>query len=242
MTETPQLLIVDDDEDILSLVTKFFRKHSHSVTVVTDGVEMFKALERNTFDLVILDVMLKGEDGFSLCRRLRTASNIPVIILTAMGDHTDRIVGLEIGADDYLVKPFNARELLARVKAVLRRVSEAKSDSKTLSTETRPILSFAKWLLDVAKRELRSADNILIPLSGGEFDLLLAFVEHPQRVLSREQLLDWTGGIAHEAYDRSIDTQVSRLRRKLEPDAKSPLIIKTVRNGGYMFTPTVQHG
>jgi len=242
MTDTPQLLIVDDDEDILSLLTKFFRKHSYSVTVVADGTAMFKALERTSFDLVILDVMLKGEDGFSLCRRLRTTSRIPVIILTAMGDPTDRVVGLEIGADDYLIKPFNARELLARVKAVLRRTTETQSNPKSLSTDMRPVLSFAKWRLDVARRELRSADNVLIPLSGGEFDLLLAFVEHPERVLSREQLLDWTGGQAHDAYDRSIDTQVSRLRRKLEPDGKSPLIIQTVRNGGYIFTCKVERG
>jgi two-component system OmpR family response regulator len=242
MSEMPQLLIVDDDEEILSLLTKFFSQHYHSVTVAVDGAEMFEALENHAFDLIILDIMLKGEDGFSLCRRLRLVSKIPVIILTAMGDPTDRIVGLEIGADDYLTKPFNARELLARVKAVLRRTSEAQADPKPLSTETRPVLSFGKWRLDVAKRELRSATNVLIPLSGGEFDLLLAFVEHPQHVLSREQLLDWTGGINHDAYDRSIDTQVSRLRRKLETDAKTPEIIRTVRNGGYMLTTAVQRG
>lgn len=238
----PQLLIVDDDEEILSLLTKFFSQYNYSVMAVVDGVEMFKTLENNTFDLIILDVMLKSEDGFSLCRRLRLSSKIPIIILTAMGDPTDRVVGLEIGADDYLTKPFNARELLARVKAVLRRTSETQASAKTLSTETRPVLSFGKWRLDVATRELRSATNVLIPLSGGEFDLLLAFVEHPQHVLSREQLLDWTGGITHDAYDRSIDTQVSRLRRKLETDAKAPEIIRTVRNGGYMLTTAVQRG
>lgn len=238
MGNMSKLLIVDDDEEILSLLTKFFDQHSHSVTVATDGLSMFKAIEKDAFDLIILDVMLKGEDGFSLCRRLRLASKIPVIILTAMGDFTDRIVGLEIGADDYLTKPFNARELLARVKAVLRRT--AIPDEAVLSTETRPILAFGEWRLDVAKRELRSATNILIPLSGGEFDLLLAFVEHPQRVLSREQLLDWTGGSTADAYDRSIDTQVSRLRRKLEVDAKKAEIIRTIRNGGYMFMAEVR--
>lgn len=242
MTEMPQLLIVDDDEEILSLLTKFFSQHHHSVTVAVDGAEMFKALEKSTFDLIILDIMLKGEDGFSLCRRLRMVSKIPVIILTAMGDPTDRIVGLEIGADDYLTKPFNARELLARVKAVLRRTSEAQTSPESFSTETRPVLYFGTWRLDVAKRELRSYTNVLIPLSGGEFDLLLAFVEHPQHVLSREQLLDWTGGITHDAYDRSIDTQVSRLRRKLETDTKTPEIIRTVRNGGYILTTTVRRG
>jgi two-component system OmpR family response regulator len=184
--------------------------------------------------------MLQGEDGFSLCRRLRAVSKVPVIMLTAMADHTDRIVGLEIGADDYLVKPFDARELLARVKAVLRRTTEA--PAAPISTETRPILTFAGWRLDVARRELRSADNMLMILSGGEFDLLLAFAEHPQRVLTRDRLLDLARGISHAAYDRSIDVQVSRLRRKLELDAKSPSVIRTVRNGGYIFTPTVLRG
>jgi two-component system OmpR family response regulator len=157
-----------------------------------------------------------------------------------MADHTDRIVGLEIGADDYLVKPFDARELLARVKAVLRRTTEA--PLAPTGTETRPILTFAGWRLDVARRELRSADNTLMILSGGEFDLLLAFAEHPQRVLTRDQLLDLARGISHAAYDRSIDVLVSRLRRKLELDTRSPSVIRTVRNGGYIFTPAVVRG
>jgi two-component system OmpR family response regulator len=234
----PHILVVDDEEDILGLLTEFFRKHGHSVTAATSGTAMFAALERESIDLVVLDIMLPDEDGFSLCRRLRASSRVPVIMLTAMADHTDRIVGLELGADDYLVKPFDARELLARVKAVLRRVSERAAGPT--STETRPVLIFADWRLDVARRELRSADNTLMFLSGAEFDLLLAFAEHPQRVLTRDQLLDLARGVAHAAYDRSIDVQVSRLRRKLEVDAKSPSLIRTVRNGGYMFTPTVR--
>src|ERR1700719_732550 len=237
MTAMPHILVVDDDEDILSLLTAFFRKHAHPVTVAVDGTAMFEALEAHRIDLVILDVMLQGEDGFSLCRRLRAASKVPVIMLTAMGDHTDRIVGLEIGADDYLVKPFDARELLARVKAVLRRTTEA--PAAPTSTEVRPVLTFAEWRLDVARRELRSADNTLMILSGSEFDLLLAFVEHPQRVLTRDQLLDLARGPAHAAYDRSIDTLVSRLRHKLEADPKSPSVIRTVRNGGYVFEAKV---
>src|SRR6266478_9723449 len=200
MTSVPHLLIVDDDEDILSLLTKFFRKHSHTVTVVTGGAAMFTALEQHSVDLVILDLMLQGEDGLSLCRRLRTTSHVPVIMLTAMGDHTDRVVGLEVGADDYLTKPFDQRELLARVKAVLRRTTE-KAAAPTRS-ETRPVLRFADWSLDVARRELRSADNTLVLLSGGEFDLLLAFAEHPQRVLTRDQLIDFARGSAHAAYHR----------------------------------------
>lgn len=236
----PHLLVVDDDEDILSLLAGFFEKHAHLVTIASGGAEMFEALETSTIDLVILDVMLKGEDGFSLCRRLRAMSTVPVIMLTAMGEHTDRIVGLEIGADDYLVKPFDARELLARVKAVLRRTAETATTGN--ASETRPMLRFAGWRLDIARRELRSDDNTLMFLSAGEFDLLLAFVEHPQRVLTRDQLLDLARGASHAAYDRSIDVQISRLRRKLEPDAGSPSIIRTVRNSGYIFTPKVVRG
>lgn len=240
MTAVPHLLIVDDDEDILSLLTKFFRKHSHAVTVVTGGAAMFTALEQHSIDLVILDLMLQGEDGLSLCRRLRTTSHVPVIMLTAMGDHTDRVVGLEVGADDYLTKPFDQRELLARVKAVLRRT--AAGGTIATSADTRPALCFADWRLDVTRRELRSANNTLVVLSGGEFDLLLAFAEHPQRVLTRDQLLDQSRGAAHAAYDRSIDVQVSRLRHKLEADPKNPALIRTVRNGGYIFLPRVTRG
>ncbi len=236
----PHILVVDDDADILSLLTSFFTKHAYPVTAVADGAGMFQALEAQTIDLVVLDIMLQGEDGFSLCRRLREGSKVPVIMLTAMADHTDRIVGLEVGADDYVVKPFDPRELLARVKAVLRRTIAL--SPAPVSAETRPVLTFAGWRLDVARRELRSADNTLMLLSGGEFDLLLAFAEHPQRVLTRDQLLDLARGALHAAYDRSIDVQVSRLRRKLEVDAKNPAIIRTVRNGGYIFTPAVQRG
>jgi two-component system OmpR family response regulator len=237
MTPVPHLLIVDDDEDILSLLTKFFRKHSHEVTVAADGAAMFAALEEHPINLIILDLMLQGEDGFSLCRRLRAASHVPVIMLTAMADQTDRIVGLEIGADDYLTKPFDARELLARVKAVLRRT--ALNGAPATSAATRPALCFGDWRLDVTRRELRSANNTLVVLSGGEFDLLLAFAEHSQRVLTRDQLLDLSRGVSHGAFDRSIDVQVSRLRYKLETDPKNPTLIRTVRNGGYIFAAKV---
>jgi len=240
MSSMPHLLLVDDDEDLLSLLTNFFRKHAHTVSTASDGPTMFAVLEKHPIDLVILDVMLKDEDGFSLCRRLRAASSVPVIMLTAMADHTDRVVGLEIGADDYLTKPFDQRELLARVKAVLRRTAETVARPKR--SETRPVLCFAGWRLDVARGELRSADNALVLLSGGEFDLLLAFAEHPRRVLTRDQLIDLARGSAHVAHDRSIDVQVSRLRYKLEADPKAPSLIRTVRNGGYIFETEVARG
>ncbi|OAJ66329.1 response regulator [Gluconobacter cerinus] len=238
MTVMPHLLIVDDDKEILSLLTRFLGRHSYTVSVAEDGPAMFSILGKEKIDLVILDIMLRNEDGFSLCRRLRTSSSIPVIMLSAMAEHTDRVVGLEIGADDYLTKPFDQRELLARVKAVLRRTADRVEGAPL--AEGRPVLSFAGWRLDVARRELRSEDNALVLLSGGEFELLLAFAEHPQRVLTRDQLLDLARGRNHTAYDRSIDVQISRLRHKLEEDPKNPAVIRTVRNGGYLFSPEVK--
>nr|WP_298796636.1 response regulator [uncultured Acetobacter sp.] len=236
MTAMHNLLIVDDDKDILDLLTGFLRKHGYSVSVAEGGQDMFAALENEAIDLVILDIMLRKEDGFSLCQKLRNTSNLPVIMLSAMADHTDRVVGLEIGADDYLTKPFDQRELLARVKAVLRRTRNQVAGPESSG---RPVLRFGSWRLDVTRRELWSANQSLVLLSGGEFELLLAFVEHPQRVLTREQLMDFARGPSHAAYDRSIDVQVSRLRHKLEEDPKNPEIIRTVRNGGYMFASAV---
>jgi two-component system, OmpR family, response regulator len=236
MTAMSNILIVDDDDDIRSLLTDFFQRHAHRVTVAKDGTEMFAALAEQTVDIVILDLMLPGEDGFGLCQKLRSKSRVPVIMLTAMTDHTDRVVGLEIGADDYVTKPFDQRELLARVKAVLRRTGEALPARS--SDKTRPKLYFGRWCLDVARRELLADDDTLVFLTSGEFDLLLAFVESPQRVLTRDQLLDARGlSAAYDApFDRTIDVQVSRLRRKLEDDPQNPSIIRTIRNGGYMFT------
>ncbi|WP_173578607.1 response regulator [Acetobacter fallax] len=230
------LLVVDDDRDILDLLTGFLQKHGYNVSVAEGGQDMFAALECESIDLVILDIMLRNEDGFSLCKRLRSTSNIPVIMLSAMADHTDRVVGLEIGADDYLTKQFDQRELLARVKSVLRRVRDQGVHPDEVA---RLVLCFGSWRLDVTRRELRSANQSLVLLSGGEFELLLAFVEHPRRVLTRDQLMDLARGPSHTAYDRSIDVQVSRLRHKLEDDPKNPDIIRTIRNGGYMFTPAV---
>lgn len=240
MTYMPHILVVDDEEDIQSLLTDFFCKHGHKVSVAANGEGLFNKINLESIDIVILDVMLQGEDGFSLCRQLRAKSKIPVIMLTAAADHVDRIVGLEVGADDYLVKPFDARELLARVKAVLRRTTQ--TDAAMIGTATRPVLSFADWRFDIARRELRSSDNTLTILSSNEFELLLAFAEHPNRVLTRDQLLDLARGSSHEVFDRSIDVQVARLRRKLDTDANVESLIRTVRGGGYMFTPMVRRG
>jgi two-component system OmpR family response regulator len=237
MTPMPRLLFVDDDEDILDLMTRFFSQRHFTVATAKDGAAMFVLLQQQSFDLVVLDVMLPHEDGLSLCRRLRAASQIPLIMLNAVCEFTDRIIGLEMGADDYLGKPFHERELLARIKAVLRRSCQPRLPD---AYEVRPAITFAGWRLDLSRRELRSSENMMVPLSGGEFDLLLAFVEHPQRVLTRDQLLNLARGQGCDSFDRSIDVQVSRLRRKIDADPEAPSLILTVRNGGYLFAPAVQ--
>ncbi|QCO14947.1 response regulator [Azospirillum brasilense] len=238
MDRTPHLLVVDDDREIRTLLSQFLTRHGFRVTGAKDGVEMMRTLDTARVDLIVLDLMMPGEDGLSLCRRLRATpetAQTPVIMLTAMGEETDRIVGLEMGADDYLAKPFSPRELLARVKAVLRRASGPPVAGGAVGKT----LGFEGWTLDLAKRELRSPDGVLVQLSAGEYDLLVAFVEHPQRVLTRDQLLDLARGRSAVPFDRSIDVQVSRLRRKIEPDPADPTMIKTVRGGGYLFTPAV---
>lgn len=232
------VLVVDDDLEIRDLLGRFLTKHGYRITAVRGGKEMLRALGDWDIDLVILDLMLPGEDGLSLCRDLRAKSQIPVIMLTILGEETDRIIGLEMGADDYLPKPFNPRELLARMKAVLRRAQF--SPAKPV-TDGRKILGFAGWKLDLGLRRLKSPKGLIVDLSAGEFDLLVAFAERPQRVLSRDQLLDLTHGRAEAPFDRSIDMQVSRLRGRLENNPKEPELIKTVRGGGYVFTADVTY-
>ncbi len=238
MDPSPHVLIVDDDREIRDLLARFLDKHGLRVTTAADGRDMHRVLDDSRIDLIVLDLMLPGEDGLSLCRNLRAKSRIPIIMLTAMGEETDRIVGLEMGADDYLAKPFNPRELLARIKAVLRRAEHTPS---TAPVDGGTVLEFAGWTLDLERRELQRADGVMVPLSGGEFELLAAFATHPGRVLSRDQLLDLARGREAQPFDRSIDVQVSRLRRKIEAEPQNPTLIKTVRNGGYNFTPTVRH-
>lgn len=244
-TETPHLLVVDDDAEIRDLLDRFLTKHGFTVSTAADGPAMRARMAETTPDLVILDLMLPGEDGLSLCRELRgTGDRTPIIMLTAMGEDVDRIVGLEMGADDYLPKPFNPRELVARVKAVLRRAEPLANG--TSSTETAEpasdapaVYRFAGFTLDPATRACHGPDGAEVELSAGEFDMLMAFLDHPRRVLSRDQLLDLARGRQAMPFDRSVDIQVSRLRRKIEPDPKNPTLIKTVRGGGYLFTPEV---
>lgn len=235
MSATPHLLIVDDDRELRQLLPQYLSGHGFRVDAVADGKAMSRILETGRFDLIVLDLMLPGEDGLALCRRLRASSRLPVIMLTALAEETDRIVGLEMGADDYVVKPFSPRELLARIKAVLRRTTDL-TDRPERDGHT---LVFEGWKLDLARRELHSPEGVLMPLTGGEFDLLAAFAEHPRRVLSRDQLQDLTRGRSASAYDRSVDVQLSRLRRKIEADPNDPVLIKTVRGGGYLFAAQV---
>ncbi len=236
MSRTPHILIVDDDREIRDLLSRFLKKHELRIDTAANGREMMQLLSEGRFDLIVLDLMMPGEDGLTLCRKVRGTSRIPIIMLTALGEETDRIIGLEMGADDYLAKPFNPRELLARIKAVLRRSDGAAGSDGDLEQK---VLSFAEWTLDMTKRELRSPDDVLVPLTAGEYDLLVAFVEHPNRVLTRDQLLDLAKGRTAIPFDRSIDVQLSRLRRKIEIDPKAPEIIKTVRGGGYILAAEV---
>jgi len=230
MENSGHILVVDDDPEIRELLAHFLSQHGYSTATAADGIAMDKAMAEQAADLVVLDLMLPGEDGLSLCRRLRSDSNLPIIMLTAVSEDTDRIVGLEMGADDYLVKPFNPRELLARIKAVLRRSSTDSEGSKAM------VLAFDGWQLDLGRRELKRDDGTLVPLSTGEFDLLAVLAENAQQVMSRDELMDRTRGRESGPFDRSIDVQLSRLRRKIERDPKSPQVIKTIRSGGYMFS------
>ncbi len=230
-----RILIVDDDPGIRDVISEFLGRHGYRVSEASDARGMEIALQRGPVDLVVLDVMMPGEDGLSICRRLAGQPGGPgIVMLSAMGEDTDRIVGLELGADDYLPKPCNPRELLARVRAVLRRKQEPKGDNDQVGAAC----EFAGWRLDLVRRELRSAQGVIVNLSSGEFSLLRAFVERPQRVLTRDQLLDMARGPDTEAYDRAIDVQISRLRKKLD-DGSGNEIIRTIRNEGYMFSPKV---
>ena len=233
---SPHILVVDDHSEIRDLLKRFLEQHGMRVSCARDGKEMKRLLDEREFDLLVLDLMMPGEDGLTLCHELRVKSRLPIIMLTAMGEETDRIIGLEMGADDYLAKPFNPRELLARIKAVMRRTQvESQPVPETLTRDLR----FDRWLLDINRRELVDEEGVGMSLSTAEFDLLKVFLERPQRVLSRDQLLDLARGREAVAFDRAIDTLVSRLRRKLERDPKNPELIKTIWGGGYLFAADV---
>jgi two-component system OmpR family response regulator len=240
MDRPDHILIVDDDADIRSLLTRYLEKNGLRATAVGDGRAMWQALDRGAFDLVVLDLMLPGDDGLTLCRTLRSKSDIPIVMLTARGDETDRIVGLEMGADDYLPKPFSARELLARIKVILRR---ARSLPPNLQPRDEHLMRFAGWTLDTARRQLISPAGVETPIGGAEYKLLRVFLDHPNRVLDRDQLLDLSQGREAEPLDRSIDVQVSRLRHRLGDDPRSPQLIKTVRGEGYVLSvPVAKEG
>jgi len=237
MENPDHVLIVDDDAEIRSLLGDYLRRNGLRATAVADGKAMWALLETERIDLVVLDLMLPGDDGLTLCRNLRARSELPVIMLTARGEETDRIVGLEMGADDYVPKPFSPRELLARIKGVLRR---ARSLPRNLQPDAARRLRFAGWVLDTAARNLLSPAGVVVALSGAEFRLLRVFLGHPNRVLNRDQLLDLTRGREADPFDRSIDVQVSRLRHRLGDEPKEPTLIKTVRGEGYVLASEVE--
>jgi len=229
---SPHILIVEDARDIREPLARYLREHGYRATAAADAAAARKIMRGAAIDLVVLDIMMPGEDGLSLCRSIRESSQIPVILLTARGEEVDRIIGLEMGADDYIPKPFSPRELIARIAAVLRRTQALPPRQKPPESER---IRFGDWTLDTGQRELIGADGMATPLSSGEFRLLTALLERPKMALSRNQLLDLTKGREAELFDRSIDNHVSRLRKKIEPDPKNPRYIKTVWGGGYMF-------
>ncbi|NQD93939.1 response regulator [Pseudomonas sp. CrR25] len=240
MDHVDHILVVDDDREIRELVGNYLKKNGLRVSLAADGRQMRTFLDGNVVDLIVLDIMMPGDDGLRLCRELRVGRHkaTPVLMLTARNEETDRIIGLEMGADDYLTKPFSARELLARINAVLRRTRMLPPNLQI--SESSRLIGFGHWRLDTSARHLLDTEGTMIALSGAEYRLLRVFLDHPQRVLSREQLLNLTQGREADVFDRSIDLLVSRLRQRLQDDAREPAFIKTVRNEGYVFSLPVQ--
>jgi two-component system OmpR family response regulator len=238
MEQNPHILVVDDDREIRELLARFLEKNQMRVTGVRDGREARRAWLNGHYQLVVLDLMLPGESGLDLARWMRTQSGIPIVMLTAMGEETDRVIGLELGADDYVPKPFSPRELLARIRAILRRAGD-RADHRQVATAVKQY-RFSGWTLEPAHRRLLNTEGTEISLTGGEFDLLLALVDRANRVLTRDMLLDLLRGRQAGPFDRAIDVAVSRLRRKLEDDGHRAQLIKTVRGGGYVLATTVE--
>lgn len=237
MSEKPHLLLVDDERSIREPLAQYLLRNGFRVTAVENAAEARTRLAANAIDLVILDIMMRGEDGLSLCRHIRENGDLPVILLTAKSEETDRIVGLEMGADDYVLKPFSPRELVARIKVIFRRVA---AGGQRQHAPEGASYAFAGWVLKTAERTLVDSDGVSLPLSTSEYNLMLAFATRPNQVLSRDQLLDITQGREANAFDRAIDNQISRLRKKIEADPKNPLLIKTVWGGGYTLGAEVR--
>jgi two-component system OmpR family response regulator len=247
MSEPLHVLVVDDEPRIRTMLRRYLVGEGLRVSDAADGASMRGVLERDAIDLVLLDLMMPGEDGLALARYIRQRSEIPIIMLTGKGDLIDRVVGLEAGADDYIAKPFELREVLARIRTVMRRAAPrsapaAPERSPSTDVDANAILVFQGWRLDSIRRELKQPSGEPVNLTAGEFELLRVFANHPNRVLSRTQLMDLVKGREWAAYDRAVDTQVGRLRKKLEPDPSNPALIKTVRGGGYVFATSVTLG
>ena len=233
------ILLVDDDAEIAELLSNYLGKFDISCVAVQDGVAMRAALQSHHFDVILLDLMLPGEDGLSLLRQLRRHATTPVIMLTARGEFADKILGLESGADDYLIKPIDARELVARIQSVSRRAHTSARKTQEINDSKATEIRFDAWVLNLPARQLCSPDKLIIPLSNAEFRLLLAFIKRPGQILSRDQLIDFAHNKSTEVFDRSIDLLVSRLRQKLGDDSRNPSLLKTIRGEGYLFNANV---
>jgi DNA-binding response OmpR family regulator len=247
MSEPLHVLVVDDDPRIRTMLRRYLVEEGFKVSDAAEGSAMRAVLEREEIHLVLLDLMMPGEDGLSLARHIRQRSEIPVIMLTGKGDLIDRVVGLETGADDYITKPFELREVLARIRTVMRRAGPRSAPrppgaASASDRDAGGILVFQGWRLDLVRRELKQPTGELVSLTAGEFELLCVFARHPDRVLSRNRLMDLAKGREWATYDRAVDTQVGRLRKKIEPDPGNPTLIKTVRGGGYIFATSVEAG
>jgi len=251
MGESASILIVDDDREIRELLEENLTSFGFNPTAVANGADMFFELGKKHYDVVLLDIMLPGEDGLALCRKLRTPGNpyehTPVIFLTALGEITDRVVGLELGGDDYLPKPFQIRELVARIRALVRRASVSRPDgvgrgSEGYAISQHSVWRFGRWSVNVLSRNLTDPDGIITPMSGSEYKLLMLFLEHPQQVLSRDAILSHMAERSGDVYDRSVDTHISRLRAKLQDNARNPELIRTMRGDGYILTVLVERG
>lgn len=234
-SDQPHILIVEDDPDIAGMLVDLVKSNGFGASSAASGIEMDRLLLRHQFDLIVLDAMLPGEDGFGICRRLRSSGSVPILMLTARREDIDRILGLELGADDYVTKPFNSRELMARIKSILRRASYGHETDEALVP-----MAFSGWRIDPKSRQLQDPDGTQVSMTTAEFDVLLAFCLNPNKVLTREQLLSMTHAGSAGPVERSIDAHISRVRQKIEPNLKDPTFIKTVRLGGYLFASKVE--